>query len=113
MALGHWDTNGTPRKMGLLKEISKPKISNVATAPDPADSHPLAASSGGGMAVVTTTAVAAVASEATVRTDRPPCLCLRTRRVVTVGCDAAGELDWSTATQHRQCVDCGAIFPAN
>jgi hypothetical protein len=88
--------------MGLLKEISKAKISDVATAPRPSDSPPLAASSGGGGM---STAVAAAA-----RTDRPPCSCLRTRRIVTVGSDAAGHLDWATATQHRQCVACGAIF---
>jgi len=92
--------------MGLLTEIKKTKISDVATAPRPSDSHPLAATSGGGVAAVASEATAT----ATVRTDRPPCSCLRTRRIVTVGCDAAGELDWATATQHRQCVACGAIF---
>jgi len=95
--------------MGLLKEISKTKISDVATTPRPSDSHPLVATSVGGVAVVASEATASESPPAP-RREHPPCSCLRTRRIITVGCDAAGELDWTTAEQHRQCVSCGAIF---
>ena len=88
--------------MGLLREISgDEKKPSKAVIEPPGKPHGV---------VAETVTEAATEAAAKSEPEKISCRHLRMKKILLIGNDSMGNLDWSDAVPGRQCVECGAVF---
>jgi hypothetical protein len=84
--------------MGLLTEISGDEKKPVSEPPGEPRGVVAGASGEGG------------AGAAVMEPEKISCSHLRTKKILLVGNDPMGVLNWGDVTSGRQCLECGAVF---